>query len=136
MKDYQQKKMNSYVLPQPVYRQALWAVKDMARLLSKLEEMKQNAYTVGERDYLFPCISKDEGRVCDVTAIKAVDIAFLSQRIEAIEKAFEFIPPKYRDGIRQKLMYDIPYSDSFHHNTWKKWQQVYIYNVAVNLHIL
>ena len=31
MKDYQQKRMKDHVLPQPVYRQALWAVKDQLR---------------------------------------------------------------------------------------------------------
>ena len=34
MKDYQQKRMKDHVLPQPVYRQALWAVKGLSKSLS------------------------------------------------------------------------------------------------------
>ena len=49
MKDYQQKKMKRHVLPQPVYRQALWAVKDLLRLQERLEELRRDAYAVGER---------------------------------------------------------------------------------------
>ena len=37
MKDYQQRRMKSYVLPEAVYRQALWAVKDLPRLKRSLE---------------------------------------------------------------------------------------------------
>ena len=36
MNDYQLKKGNSYLLPQTVYRQALYAVKDLTRLKRKL----------------------------------------------------------------------------------------------------
>ena len=51
MKDYQQKRMKDHVLPQPVYRQALWAVKDLLRLKSRLSELRTEAYVVGEREW-------------------------------------------------------------------------------------
>ena len=37
MREYQQRSMKSYVLPEAVYRQALWAVKDLPRLKEILE---------------------------------------------------------------------------------------------------
>ena len=136
MKDYQQKKMKDHVLPQPVYRQALWAVKDLLRLKSRLSELRKEAYVVGERDLLRPCVGYGSGFVCDSTGNKAVEIANLSWRIDAIVRAFDAVPEKYRIGIEEKLVYDIPYSDEYHPNTWKRWQQVFFYNVAKNLYIL
>lgn len=135
MQDYQQKKMKDHVLPQPVYRQALWAVKDLLRMKSRLNELRRQAYTVGERDLLKPCVGYGSGFVCDSTGRSAVEIANLSSRIDAIVSAFDTVPEKYREGIEAKLVYDIPYSDDYHPNTWKRWQQVFIYNVAMNLHI-
>ena len=136
MKDYQQKRMKDYVLPQPVYRQALWAVKELLRLKNKLSELRRQAYSPGERNLLKPCVGYGSGFVCDSTGKNAVEIANLSCRIDAIVSAFDSIPEKYRSGVENKLVYDIPYSDDYHPNTWKRWQQVFLYNVAVNLHIL
>ena len=136
MKDYQQKKMKDHVLPQPVYRQALWAVKDLLRLKSKLSEIRREAYVVGERNLLKPCTGYGTGLVCDITGDRAVEMANLSWRIDAIVSAFDAVPEKYRRGIEDKLVYDVPYSDDYHPNTWKRWQQVFLYNVAIHLHIL
>ena len=136
MKDYQQKKMKNHVLPQPVYRQALWAVKDLLRLKARLGELRMEAYVPGERNMLITCSGYGTGYVCDVTGNKATEIANLSRRIDAIVSAFDAVPEQYRKGIEDKLIYDVPYSDDYHPNTWKRWQQVFIFNVAKNLQIM
>ena len=136
MKDYQQKKMKSHVLPQPVYRQALWAVKDLLRLQERLEELRRDAYAVGERKIQWYGGGYKGGFVCDATGGKAVEIANISWRIDAIVRAFDSVPEKYRKGIENKLVHDVPYDDQCHPNTWKRWQQVFLYNVAENLCIL
>ena len=136
MEDYQQKRMKNHVLPQPVYRQALWAVKDLLRLQDRLRELRKEAYVLGERNLLQPCSGYGSGYVCDVTGNRATEIANLSWRIDAIVRAFDAVPEEYRKGIEDKLVYDIPYGDEYHPNTWKRWQQVFIYNVANNLHIM
>lgn len=136
MKDYQQKKLKDYVLPQPVYRQALWAVKDLERLKQRLEELKAEAYVLGGHDVTMPALGYGTGLVCDSTGNKAVKIAALSIRIEAIDNALGVLPEKYRAGIEGKLTRDEPYDEELAHlNTWKKWQQIYLYHVAVNLQI-
>ena len=46
MKEYQQKRMKEFVMPETVYRQALWAAKDLPRMKKRIEEMtKQNHMT-------------------------------------------------------------------------------------------
>ena len=92
MKDYQQKKMKNHVLPQPVYRQALWAVKDLLRLKARLGELRMEAYVPGERNLLITCAGYGTGYVCDVTGNKATEIANLSRRIDAIVSAFDAVP--------------------------------------------
>lgn len=83
-----------------------------------------------------PCAGYGSGFVCDVTGNRAAQIANLSWRIDAIVNALNALPEKYREGIERKMVYDVPYSDDYHPNTWKRWQQVFLYNVAVNLSIL
>jgi hypothetical protein len=56
-------------------------------------------------------------------------------RIHAIEDALSEVPLQYRQGLLHKLAYGIPYNDSFHLNTWKRWQQVYIHQVAMRLNL-
>ena len=133
MKDYQLKSIKSCKLPEAVYRQALWAVKDLPRMKEKLMELEEmldglpSAYVDTPR--------KSSGTVSDQTAQLASRMANLAFRIQMIEGSLQAVPAVYRDGILGKLAYGIPYSDCFHANTWKRWQQVYLYQVAMELHL-
>lgn len=134
MKDYQLKSIKSCRLPETVYRQALWAVKDLPRMKEKLMELEEMADCVPSAYMDIP--RKSAGTVSDQTARLAGQMAHLSLRIQLIEGSLEAVPVPYRDGILGKLAYGIPYSDRFHSNTWKRWQQVYLYQVAVSLQLL
>lgn len=136
MKDYeyQQKRLKGYVLPVAVQRQAVWAVKDLERLVEQLDYYKAKFYSISGRDF---SVEYDAGAcVKDATAERAALLCNLTARIGAIEDALKIIPIIYRMGIRDHLVKDLPYSDEYHINTWRKWQQIFIYNVAVNLNIL
>ncbi len=134
MNDYQQKKMLNYVLPQTVYRQALYAVKDLTRLKRKLLYLEESAYLLEGHE--LKILSGGKGRQVDITAKKAVELATARTRIKAIEEAFENVPEIYREALKDKLIFNVPYSDKHSVNTWKKWQQILIYHVAVNLRLL
>lgn len=131
MKDYQQKRPKEFLLPETVYRQALWAAKDLNRLKSRQMDLIENTENLGSTDYSAE-ISKQKNH-SDITGKKAGELANLAMRIESIEGALQSIPLKYRRGIAEKLFEGKTISDEFHLNTWKKWQQVYIYHVAMNL---
>ena len=133
MKEYQQKRMKSYRLPEAVYRQALWAVRDLPRLKENLETLEQS---VGIGASVLPDGSAGKYKIfSDRTGEQAGRLAELSLRIGAMEKALEEIPAPYREGILNKLAYGIAYGDEFHPNTWKKWQQIYLYHVALGLRL-
>ncbi len=134
MNDFQQLKDRNFVLPQTVYRQALYAIKDLDRLRKKLEYLRSEAYDIKGRAP--NDIVGQSGYVSDRMADKAVEIASTQARIKAIEDAFQTIPFEYRDGIEDKLVYDVPYDLGHSINTWKKYQQRLIFRVAVNLRII
>ena len=132
MKEYQSKSQKHYVLPEAVYRQALWAVKDLPRLKERVSQLEEMA------DCLPPAYRElpgGHGRTPDLTGLKASELANLTLRIQAIEQGLYSVPEPYRDGILAKLAYGVPYGDQCHMNTWKRWQQVYLYTVAVNLQL-
>ncbi len=133
MREYQQKKMKPYLLPEAVYRQALWAVKDLPRLKAALDDAVYSEDSLPSVNFDKERVKEEQGKYMDVTGDSAVRAAMLSMRIDSIEGAFSAIPEKYRKGIKLKLTRGIVFSDTFHINTWKKWQQIYIFYVAKNL---
>jgi len=133
MKDYQQKKLKSYVLPEAVYRQALWAVKDLPRLKSTLERVLLSEGRLPGSSAVSEHTGERDPYEKDYTGKEAMERAMLTMKIQAIEDAFFQIPYKYREGIRMKLTEGKAYGDDFHINTWKKWQQIYIFYAAKNL---
>lgn len=134
MNDYQQRRMTDYVLPQAVYRQALYAVKDLTRMKRKLTYLEESACLLEGRE--IKIITGGKGKLADFTAKRAVDLATAKTRIKAIEDAFTNVPEAYREAIMDKLVFDVPYSEEHSINTWKKWQQILIYHVANNLRLL
>lgn len=132
MKDYQQKRMKEFVLPETVYRQALWAAKDLPRMKNRVKELQEKLDAVSSQ---IVRESRTIGAYSDRTGNMAADMASLSSRIKAIEEALASVPEKYRRGIENKLFKGLDFGDDYHPNTWRKWQQVYLYNVAVNLGI-
>lgn len=135
MNDYQLKKGNSYLLPQTVYRQALYAVKDLNRLKKKLLYLEYDISGTMPNDPA--SIMSRGGGVSDITGNVASEIALTKSRIGAIESAFASVPDKYRRGLKDKLLNDVPSGNlGYSVNTWKKWQQVLLYHVAVNLKLL
>ena len=132
-REYQVKKLKDYVLPEAVYRQALWAVKDLNRLKEQLNEEVENVDNIHSPDFFNESVGK--GFYSDLTGKKAEKLITLTNRIEAIENALFSIPEKYRRGMIEKLANGGMFEDRFHPNTWKRWQQIYIYHVAKNLGI-
>lgn len=127
-------KRKDFKLPEAVYRQALWAARDLPRMKEKLTELEESVERIGIAD---PSEAVRSGSIIrDTTGRKATELAQLTLRIQAIEKGFLTVPPKYRSGLRDHLSFGIPYPEDYHRNTWKKWQQVALYAVACNLKIL
>ena len=89
-REYQVKKMKDYVLPETVYRQALWAVKDMKRLKEELNNTIENLDNIHSPSFVNESTGK--GLYSDVTAKKADKLISITNRIDSIEAAFFSIP--------------------------------------------
>ena len=46
------------------------------------------------------------------------------------------IPEEYRQGTLDCITYNVPYSDMAHENTWRKWRQILIWELAKNLFLI
>jgi hypothetical protein len=135
MKEYQQKKMRSYVMPEAVYRQALWALKDLPRLREELKQLVEERDLITSGALIVSDVTFGTGKISDSTGNRAVKIANISSRILAIESAFAEIPDKYRKGLWIRNIENAKYEDGAHPNTWKKWQQILIFHIAQNLQL-
>lgn len=133
-REYQSKRMKEYVLPEAVYRQALWAVKDVNRLKGELKKEIDSIENLHSPYYFNEPVGK--GLYSDSTAKKGDKLLIITNRIDSIEAALFYIPEKYRKGMRDKLIDGGSFGDEFHPNTWKKWQQVFIFHVAKNLGLI
>lgn len=133
--DYQLKKDCGYLLPQTVFKQAVWAVKDLPRLKERYEQLKSSAYVIGSHSMLLE--AGINSNLSDVTADNAIELVNISNRIKAIEDAIPNIPEKYREGVVLHLTNDVQYDELYANiKTWRKWQQIFIYHCAVNLMLI
>ncbi len=124
-----------FVIPQTVYRQAYWALRDLGRMKEELARLEDERDLIASGEKILSNFDFGTSFVSDNTGNRAVKIANLSSRILAIEAAFYEIPEKYRLGLWDKNVENIDYPGPTHLNTWKKWQQVLIYYVAKNLQL-
>lgn len=130
--DERQGTKGPFVLPENVYRQALYAIKDLPRLKQRLQEEIDKSDALPEISYAIAVGNSISDRVGNM----ATEQAYLAARIEQIESALLKLPEEYRKGVFEKLCYRKPYKRDHHINTWKKYQQMYVFYVANNLNIL
>ena len=108
---------NEYTVPKAVYYQCIWLLKDLDRL-RKLEAVSN--YAAGEDELVF-----------------FMDILNKAKwRLNCIRRALIKIPEEYRQGTLDCISYNVPYSDMAHENTWRKWRQVLIWELAKNLFLI
>ncbi|MDD7512235.1 MAG: hypothetical protein PUK21_07715 [Peptostreptococcaceae bacterium] len=110
-REWQQTKMTDFLLPDEVYYQCLWAVRDLRRMERAAMEMK-----------------KREG-------YSPLQIMNMEARVRAIRGALCQVPEAYREYIMRSIIaHDT--GRNFPTDMWKPWKQKFLYNVAVNLSIV
>ena len=105
LKEYQPVSEKKYVLPHAVYHQCIWIVRDMERM---------------------------ERLLADGGAGAAEAVA--RARLSGISDALSVIPAEYRNGVIAGIVTRGGLYDGYaHENTWKRWKQRFIFNLARNL---
>lgn len=114
-------------LPREVYYQCIWIIKDMPRLefLTTTLDCSRNAE---DGEYLLKA-DRYEGVLIEEVMEEA------EFKLECIQKAIEVVPEDYRDGILANIVEMRAFGDEAHPNTWKRWKQMFIYDVARRLRL-
>lgn len=116
---------SKYSLAQhPEARQrALWLIRDYPNIKAKLEAL--DGFGAPENDG-----QPRAHNPHSTTEQAALERAALSAQIEAVDKAFERIPPEYRRGIWEGITQRKRYPDTAGIKTWKRWRQRVLWYTA------
>lgn len=128
-KDYQPVKNNPYYLPQPVYRQVLWLIRDYDRMV---EEYDNAIWDSPE-----PPDGQPRGsNIGNPTEREGAKRAALYERIHAIEQALLVIPESYRQAIWDNIQYYARYPEYYSRRTYSTWRCRFLYTVAEKLYLI
>lgn len=132
MREWQQTKFKNLVLPDAVYYQSIWAVRDLYRMEEQLELINQEIDSGAiHTTSVVSDVRSDYDRY-KPTEEKALEKASLEKRINAINDALETVPLAYRQFILDNIILQKAYK-CFPNKFWRIWKQRFIYNVAKNL---
>ena len=129
-REWQQTRMSEYVMPNAVYYQSIWAVRDLERMEERLSEHNR-AELQGDGSIV---MEKNTGYKESKIERKALEAAILSERVEGIRRALSEIPERYRTCILENIAYSEPVKCPG--KLWKIWKQKFLYGVAVNLSLM
>lgn len=132
-REWQQTRMTDYLMPDTVYYQSIWAVRDLDRMQKRIKQIRKQrdrrsgASILTERGSLYTGSSPVEKF--------ALEEAVLEERVEAIKKALGRVPEQYRSYILANIILKNPGS-AFPDKVWRSWKQIFLYAVARNLSML
>lgn len=119
-------------MPDAVYYQSVWAVRDLERMENRLAELEQEEIAggrsiVSDRTSNFVLYRPTEE--------KAVERAVLRERIRGIHAALSMVPEEYRSFILSNLILKNT-GKAFPNKLWRYWKQRFLYTVAKNLSMM
>ena len=130
-REWQQTRMSEYVMPNAVYYQSIWAVRDLERMEQRLKELNRAAMQEGDIGVL---MEREAGYKESKVERRAMEAAILSERVEGIKNALGDIPERYRKCIVDNIDYNEPVK--YPGKLWKLWKQKFLYGVAMNLSLM
>ena len=134
-REWQQTRNKEIVMPDAVYYQTLWAVRDLRRMEGRLAVLKQEIESGPVQ--AAGVVSDRKGGYSDKrpTEDLAVEKAMLEARVQAIHNALQGIPIVYRGYILDNIILHRQQS-SFPNKVWKMWKQRFLFDVAKNLSLI
>lgn len=131
-REWQQTRFRDLVMPDAVYYQSIWAVRDLIRMEERLKTIDHNLSGLSARP---------QGLVRDPVAgrrdagVVNAERKILETRVDAIRKALEGVPPSYRDFIIDNIIKKKSGAD-YPNKIWRVWKQRFLYDVAKNLSLM
>ncbi|MCQ2567543.1 MAG: hypothetical protein MJ127_03960 [Mogibacterium sp.] len=118
---------NTTRLPREVYYQCIWTVKDLRRIETLAARLVDRSSFADDEIVLF----MDE--TGGMQRIEVLEEA--ARKRECIHAALEVVPEEYREAIIENIVDLRLYDDNAHSNTYKKWKQRFIYELAGKLNL-
>ena len=130
-REWQQTKEKEYVLPDAVYYQSLWAVRDLYRMEKRMEEINDQK---GERNKSGSVVREcaSAGSLWTPTEDHAMEKVILEERISAIRNALSVVPEYYRKYVLDNIIFKNS-GAGYKNKVWRQWKQRFLYHVAKNL---
>ena len=122
-REWQQTRNKDIVMPDAVYYQTLWAVRDLRRMEGRLAILRQEIESGPVR--AAGVVSED----------MVIEKTMLEARVKAIHDALQGIPIVYRGYILDNIILHRQHS-SFPNKIWKMWKQRFLFDVAKNLSLI
>lgn len=134
-REWQQTRFKKYVLPDAVYYQSLWAVRDLERMEERIRELSDNRDAMERSGSLVREGGTAYSAGSRPTENSAMERAMLEERVRGIRKAIEGIPEGYKSYVLSNVILKNS-GKTFPNKVWRIWKQRFLYDVAVNLSIL
>ncbi len=125
--------MVDYLMPETVYYQSIWAVRDYQRMKGRLDILLSNPEKSKSSSLVKESV-ESYGSYRPVED-KALEIAVLKERVEGIRNALLIVPPEYRSYLISNIVMKNS-GKSFTNKAWRMWKQIFLYQVAINLSIM
>lgn len=134
-REWQQTRFKKYVLPDAVYYQSLWAVRDLERMEKRIAELSDTRDAMERSGSLVKEGGGSYGSERRPTEDTAMERAMLEERVRGIRSAIEAIPEGYKSYVLSNVILKNS-GKTFPNKVWRIWKQRFLYDVAVNLAIL
>lgn len=124
-RDYQRKRKNPWLLPQNLYRQTLFAIRDYNRVKEEYEHLIEGQAVIMDGQPK----GSDPG---DPTAALAAKAERLHDQLKAVDDAKKVIPAEFMRGVWESIVYGAPYPRDAGTATYSRWKSRFVYEVAKN----
>lgn len=135
VREWQQTKFKDLVMPDAVYYQSIWAVRDLVRMEDELRELEHDINTGALQSTSIVSDGESNYSISRPTEYKAIQKAQLKKRVEAIHDALDTVPLAYRQFILDNIIKQKSYK-CFPNKLWRIWKQKFLFHVARNLEIM
>ncbi len=134
VREWQQTRFKDLVMPDAVFYQSIWAVRDLYRMEEELEILKQEISNGDMHTTSVVSDVKDGYELRNPTEDKVLRKVALERRVKAINDAIDSVPLAYRQFILDNIILQKAYK-CFPNKFWRIWKQRFLYNVAKNLRL-
>lgn len=133
MREWQLTKLKDYLMPEAVFCQSIWAVRDLQRMEERLTELRENPDDINTSSF-YVC-SGDKMHTCNSpTERRAVERVNLEGRVNAIRDALSVVPEECREAVLLNVAEQVGFEkEPKIHRIWK---QRFLYYVARNLSLM